>query len=369
MFKEATLGSSCSILPAASMAVALLVTPCVAGAAVSVPPPVGPNQIAVHEINVDQAAATLVETPCGAILIDAGSRGSFGSNHLLEYLKAFFDARPGLNKTLAAVYLSHPHVDHNRMMMKVESRYKVGGYVHNGQFHGSGATNAIAMVRKANQRPFPVRAINDQVLASLGTNGYTDSVVDPLNCPGVDPKIVVLAGAYTDRTKAPFSSWSADDWGDENNHSLAVRIDFGQASFLFLGDMEIVAQKVLLERYEASGRLKAGVYHASHHGARNGTDTDTVDAIQPKYALIGVGPSWVSGEYTAQQHGHPHRNAINALLAGPLAAQPTTSRQVGRGQYAFEPKDIDKAIYATGWNGDIVITADDQGAYAVVTAK
>lgn len=102
---------------------------------------VGPAWIAyaqtmrVHVIDVGQGAATLVEFPCAAILVDTGgeSNEEFKSDDaLIAYLDAFFARRADLNKTLQSLILTHPHVDHTRGVKRVISRYKIRNAVTNG---------------------------------------------------------------------------------------------------------------------------------------------------------------------------------------------------------------------------------------------
>src|SRR6185436_12305505 len=99
-------------------------------------------RIAVHYINVDQGAAALVEFPCAAIMIDTGGRGADAGAHLRDYLNAFFARRTDLNQRLAAVFITHTHVDHNSNLRAVAETFGVGAYIHNGVLHGSGRVAA-----------------------------------------------------------------------------------------------------------------------------------------------------------------------------------------------------------------------------------
>ena len=85
--------------------------------------------MAVHYIDVDQGASALVEFPCGAILIDAGGRGQAAGYHLIAYLDAFFQRRPELNRTIAALFVTYPHIDHMENLQRVVERYRVAQYI------------------------------------------------------------------------------------------------------------------------------------------------------------------------------------------------------------------------------------------------
>src|SRR5688572_4879306 len=85
-------------------------------------------QMRVHQINVGQGNATLVEFPCPAILIDAGAEKNplfDGTEMLRIYLDNFFASRPDLGNTLEAVYITHPHLDHTLGIPVLLEHYKI----------------------------------------------------------------------------------------------------------------------------------------------------------------------------------------------------------------------------------------------------
>ena len=66
-----------------------------------------------HFIGMGQANATLLEFKCGAVLIDAGAQEDEHVDGLVDFITSVFDARPKLDSTLEAVYVTHNHIDHN----------------------------------------------------------------------------------------------------------------------------------------------------------------------------------------------------------------------------------------------------------------
>src|SRR5437868_3907490 len=78
----------------------------------------GPEMQA-HFIDVGQGACTLLEFPCGALLIDTGAQDNDHVDQLVEYLRSFFRRRADLNNTLASVIITHPHIDHSRGLKAV----------------------------------------------------------------------------------------------------------------------------------------------------------------------------------------------------------------------------------------------------------
>lgn len=345
---------------------AILAAPTIAGA-VQPPAPAAPataagDRIAVHYINVDQGNAALLEFPCGAILIDAGGRGSAASSHLIDYLDAFFARRRDLDR-LAAVFVTHTHIDHNSNLRLIAQRYRIGGYIHNGRLVGSGRPNARWMIANAATlpSPIPVRAIADV----SGTAGVGGSIVDPLACPRVDPRIRVLSGGLTANP-----GWTAAEFDNGNNHSLIVRVDYGAASFLFSGDLEDKGIERLLASYAGTAAMDVDVYAVGHHGSYNGTTAPMLAAMSPEMAVISMGPSTIHDSWTAYAYGHPRRTLV-ALLDGAISrprAAPV-SVLVADGARRFSSYALTDAIYATGWDGDVTISAGADGALQVATGQ
>src|SRR5262249_569166 len=161
----------------------------------------------VHFIDVGQGAATLIEFPCAAILVDTGgeNNGDFDSNsELLSYLDDFFGRRSDLKNTLHSLILSHPHIDHTRGVKDVLGRYKVLNAVTNGQEEGSGKSGQIALHRRASASESgegdPIGFVAARLDDIRANRGFTNSVVDPVSCPTIDPKIKLLWGSLDDNT-------------------------------------------------------------------------------------------------------------------------------------------------------------------------
>src|ERR1035441_2601049 len=79
------------------------------------------SQVAVHYINVGQAAAALVEFDSGLVMIDAGGEdtsdrpsGEVYRQHLVDYINKVFAEHPSWKKTIEGLIISHPHIDQDR---------------------------------------------------------------------------------------------------------------------------------------------------------------------------------------------------------------------------------------------------------------
>jgi beta-lactamase superfamily II metal-dependent hydrolase len=313
----------------------------------------------VHYIDVEQGNSALLEFPCAAVLIDAGGRERLASasKHLIDYLNAFFARRTDLNRHLAAVFITHTHSDHNSNLKLVAQTFSIDNYIHNGVRVGSGRVNAKWMLDNAGLPPSHVEAVQD-----VGPAPVTDAVIDPVACPRVDPKIEILSGGLTANP-----GWSADDFQNGNNHSLVIRVDYGAASFLFPGDLENAGIARLSGRLANPADLDVDVYEVNHHGAANGTTAAWLAALTPKIAVISMGPSTVHQQWTGWAYGHPRKTVIDLLESNVAMTRPPVTEPVADGAKRFTPRPITRAIYATGWDGDVVVTAAPDGTLTVAT--
>lgn len=332
-------------------------------------PPGSPPTFRAHFIDVGQGAATLLEFPCAAVLIDTGgeANGDFDSTvALMDYLDTFFNGRIDLEKTLHSVILTHPHIDHTRGVADVIGKYRILNAVTNGQETGSGKYGQIALHKKVadseapGAEPIGFVAVHVNDIPS-GT-GLTNEVIDPVKCPDVDPKITALWGTVAPKP----SGWTTTAFENLNNHSVAVRIDFGKASMLVPGDLEETPLPAFISRYANTSMLDVDVWQVGHHGSHNGTTAALLNAMTLKIAVISMGPFSRQTNWTAWAYGHPRKQAIDLLVPRVSGTRPQKTVQVATAVRTFTPMTIGKAIYGTGWDGAVVLEADTDGAWKVI---
>jgi competence protein ComEC len=323
------------------------------------------GQMQVHFINVGQGNATLVEFPCGAILIDAGGETNtlfHSSDSLKSFLDDFFDKRSDLNHAFKCVYLTHPHIDHTRgVSIILDSSYLIKNAVTDGLEHGSGKSGQINLHRDAQNSESDADANNDIGLEAITTNGIgstglTDAIIDPVICSGTDPVIRILWGTSTTNP-----GWNNNDFNDENNHSLVIRIDYGASSLLITGDLEEAAIHDLVSKYNGTSLLDADVYVVGHHGSKNGTTQELLNRITPEIALIGSGDTTRKLAFTAWFYGHPNKGILDMLQESVTLTRPAIKVKAGLSKKKFVDYTITKAIYATGWDGTVDLEADSLG--------
>lgn len=322
-----------------------------------------------HYINVGQAAAVLLEFPCGAILIDAGAQDDATKDNLLNYLDTFFQRRKDLNRTLALVMVTHPHIDHNKALEELASKFRIERYIDDGLTLGSGRANQKWMQSQVVKAKITYEPIFYEDIVNGGNKrGKTDTIIDPINCTNGDPKIIVYSGAFKNQPE----DWTETDFKNYNNHSLVIKILFGKSSFLFTGDLETKGIKTLLNTYSGTAVLDADVLMVGHHGAANATTEDYLTAVTPKYAIISCG-EWDFGKggtdkYTTYFYGHPRVSTIQMLEEYVSLTRPVDVLvKAADGVRDFRNIHERKAIYSTSWDHTIIVRATTAGKYSIKT--
>ena len=246
------------------------------------------NEVSVHFIDVGQAEAILIRSGKASALIDAGENDQ--GDLVLAYLR-----EQGVKK-LDLVIGTHPHSDHIGGMDTVIRGMDVGTVV--------------------------LPDIPDAVVPTTKT--FTDLLLAVAEkglkiTPAKPGKEFDLGGA-TLTILAPTKPYD-----DLNNLSAASRLDYGEVSFLFTGDMEAKAERDLL----GSGQeLAVTVLNAAHHGSSTSTTKELLAAAAPEYAVISCGLD--------NSYGHPHRETMTAL------------------------KDAGVKAYRTDLNGTVVFSTDGE---------
>ena len=114
-----------------------------------------------------------------------------------------------------------------------------------------------------------------------------------------------------------------------NNNSIVAKLHYRDFSALFTGDIEQIAEKKIVEKYEKTEKLRSTLLKVAHHGSKSSSIKEILDKIRPKISLIGVGKN--------NTFGHPNEEVLNRLKA-----------------YGTK-------IYRTDEVGEIIVTVDMSG--------
>jgi len=92
---------------------------------------------------------------------------------------------------------------------------------------------------------------------------------------------------------------------DSNNSSILLRVEYGEVSLLFTGDLEEQAEKIILRQVNHED-LNADILKVGHHGSETSTSDEFLEVINPKVAVISVGKD--------NKYNHPSLKVIDKLM-------------------------------------------------------
>lgn len=220
------------------------------------------REFEVHFIDVGQADSALILCGGEAMLIDGGT------NETGQQVAAYIEEQD--IKRLKYMIGTHPHEDHIGGLDTVMDSVTTETLLMPSLKYDSRTCEDVLKAAGENHVPIQNPAAGD--IYSLG-----------------DAVVTVLAPVRT-------------GYMDTNNHSIVVRIDYRETSFLFTGDAEIEAEYDMLE---TGWNLKADVLKVGHHGSDTSTSEGFIHAVAPSYAVISVGAH--------NSYGHPAEQTIERL--------------------------------------------------------
>lgn len=315
----------------------------------------GPDEMRAHFVNVGQGDATILEFACGLMLVDAGrGRDGIPDDVLTDYLRRLFAERPDLSPAITTIIATHNHEDHTLLIEEVAESFPTTWIVENGIRRGSGHADIDAAHSRHN---VSLLDVDHSVVTPGGVHLSEADLIDGSCTPNAEDPIVTILAADP-----------PDTGGTENNYSVVSRIDFGEVSFLFTGDLQNAGIQRLLNLHAGTSALNVDVYQVGHHGANNGTTDELLTALSPEIAVFSMG---ACDHSDAIQHGHP-RDSIVQMVRSAVTGTRDPARRVRTAVGAGEPfrqRVLRQAVYGTGWDGDVVIVASADGTFEVITER
>ena len=219
-------------------------------------------ELRVHFIDVGQGDAILVQCDGEAMLVDAGP----------------LEAGPAVNRYL------------RETAGITELRYVIATHSHDDHLYGMPAALKGLSAGTVYSSPYiPMTYWFTEILPGMYN---TDMVVKHPQ----EAETFMLGGAEVQFVNVPTAS------ENENDHSIACRIVYGESSLLLTADIEGEAEISMLA---AGVLLEADVLKVAHHGGNTSTCDAFLNAVKPEYAVISVG--------AGNPHGHPHQVVLDRL--------------------------------------------------------
>jgi competence protein ComEC len=120
-----------------------------------------------------------------------------------------------------------------------------------------------------------------------------------------------------------------------NNNSLVLKLNYGEFSMLFTGDIEKETEDILVNEYKNTDMLDATILKVAHHGSKSSSTEEFLKLVKPQIALIGVGED--------NSYGHPNTNVLERL------------------------QSIHCKIYRTDENGEVRLWVSNNGKVKIKT--
>lgn len=230
-------------------------------------PKAAEGKLSIYFIDVGQGDSELIVSPDGhRMLIDAGTGAS--QDLLLRFLsKHECDA-------IDYAVFTHPHEDH------------IGG-----------ADNVVSEVNVS-------KVLMPDVVSSSVTYEKLLRAIDETDtqAEAVWAGDSFMLGEFVKvKILAPVSI----DEDNFNDCSIVLRIEYGDNSFIFMGDAETPVEEQLLTKYGADD-LASDLIKIGHHGSTTSSSEKFLDAVSPNYAVIECGKG--------NTYGHPRNEILERLM-------------------------------------------------------
>ncbi|HEX8771876.1 MAG TPA: hypothetical protein VF711_14015, partial [Acidimicrobiales bacterium] len=167
---------------------------------------------------------------------------------------------------------------------------------------------------------------------------------------------------------------------NENNDSLVLLVRHNGAEFLFVGDAETEEDKLcgaseidsVLNSFGRGSLLDVDLYKVGHHGSHNATTRAFLEELTPEMAVISAGhhSTREPGNFHAFHFGHPRKVVVDLLEEMTSRSRPRKAvYALDRARGEPVKREMEKAVYCTCWDGDVVVTVTADGRKTVDTSK
>lgn len=227
-------------------------------------------------LDVGQGDGIVITAGDFNILIDGGSTDikDLGKYRLEPYLKS-----RGISK-IDYAFVSHGDMDH------------ISGLVYlMGEARGIRIENLVLpYLGRGDEAYEPLR----QLAKQHGVSVYDMSAGDVLSLAGLR-----ISCLY------PGKQETADD---RNEHSLVLKVDYGNCHVLLTGDMSRKGEAHLLEEtglYNQKELYNIQILKVAHHGSKYSSSEEFLQNIKPRWAILSYGQD--------NRYGHPHQEVVERM--------------------------------------------------------
>lgn len=241
------------------------------------------KSMSVHFIDVGQGDSILIVSPTGkTMLIDGGTKSA--GEDVVSYL-----SNQNIHQ-LDYVVATHPDADHIGGLISVLNSITINNFIDSGKPHTSATYEEMLYAIHNKNIPYIVPKIGDEIK--------------------LDEEVAIKV-------------LQADEHASDNNEaSIVLKAEYGEVSFLLMGDADIDMEKKIM----ATQDVNATILKAGHHGSNTSSSLPFIQAVNPEAAILSYGQD--------NSYGHPHAEVINNL------------------------KKVNSKIYGTAESGTVVVKTD-----------
>lgn len=257
-----------------------------------------PSAFSAYFIDIGQGDSILLAKDGHYALVDAGESLEPSEHESLKAIKSRLNTL-GVKK-LDFLLVTHQDYDHIGSAEQILKDYDVEVFYDNGVEHTSATYEKLMQYVLDNDINYT--QIREGDIIKSPWENVTIDVLSP-------PQDLIYTG------KSP----------DINENSIILKITYGKVSYLLTGDAGRKAEKYILSEYYSS-EINSDILKAGHHGSRESSTSDFLNAVSPDIIVISAG--------NGNDYGHPHTAALKRFV-----------------------KYTDK-IYRTDLDGDILAATD-----------
>ncbi len=228
----------------------------------------------ISYLDVGQGDSALIEFPEGKVMVIDGG-GAFGDFDLGRIVVAPYLWNRRIHR-IDYLVATHPQQDHLGGLSHLLKKFDIGEVWTNG-------TRRDTLLYQTFSQALKQKGLKEREMfrnkEALEIGGCRVWILNPFQT--------------TDSEGSNYRSKA------DNNRSIVLRLQEGDDSFLFTGDIEAKAERMLAT---LEGEVRSRVLKVPHHGSRGALDEGFLRRVQPEIAIISVGAH--------NSYGHPTPEAL-----------------------------------------------------------